>query len=150
MGVNNSSSVASNGITKEQFSAMIKDKDEATKKNAIDIFTEYSNKVTKDDTLDAEEQEQAKLELNKIGINLADSIKQIKDAVVSKFFQYVTQDKDFDGTLANNQKMELPAGCTKKDNGIEFGGKLYVMRGGEGDDPLRFECDDNKKTLRQA
>lgn len=150
MGVNNPSSVASNGITKEQFSAMIKDKDEATKKNAIDIFTEYSNKVTKDDTLDAEEQEQAKLELNKIGINLADSIKQIKDAVVSKFFQYVTQDKDFDGTLANNQKMELPAGCTKKDNGIEFGGKLYVMRGGEGDDPLRFECDDNKKTLRQA
>ena len=150
MGVNNPSSVASNGITKEQFSAMIKDKDEATKKNAIDIFTEYSNKVTKDETLDAEEQEQAKLELNKIGINLADSIKQIKDAVVSKFFQYVTQDKDFDGTLANNQKMELPAGCTKKDNGIEFGGKLYVMRGGEGDDPLRFECDDNKKTLRQA
>ena len=150
MGVNNPSSVASNGITKEQFSAMIKDKDEATKKNAIDIFTEYSNKVTKDDTLDAEEQEQAKLELNKIGINLADSIKQIKDTVVSKFFQYVTQDKDFDGTLANNQKMELPAGCTKNDNGIEFGGKLYVMRGGEGDDPLRFECDDNKKTLRQA
>ena len=150
MGVNNPSSVASNGITKEQFSAMIKDKDEATKKNAIDIFTEYSNKVTKDDTLDAEEQEQAKLELNKIGINLADSIKQIKDTVVSKFFQYVTQDKDFDGTLANNQEMELPAGCTKKDNGIEFGGKLYVMRGGEGDDPLRFECDDNHKTLRQA
>lgn len=150
MGVNNSSSVASNGITKEQFSAMIKDKDEATKKNAIDIFTEYSNKVTKDDTLDAEEQEQAKLELNKIGINLADSIKQIKDTVVSKFFQYVTQDKEFTGSLANGQEMELPAGCTKKDNGIEFGGKLYVMRGGEGDDPLRFECDDNKKTLRQA
>lgn len=157
MGVNNSSSVASNGITKEQFSAMIKDKDEATKKNAIDIFTEYSNKVTKDDTLDAEEQEQAKLELNKIGINLTESIEQIKNKIndagknmVSKFFQYVTQDKDFDGTLANNQKMELPAGCTKKDNGIEFGGKLYVMRGGEGDDPLRFECDDNKKTLRQA
>lgn len=150
MGVNNPSSVASNGITKEQFSAMIKDKDEATKKNAIDIFTEYSNKVTKDDTLDAEEQEQAKLELNKIGINLADSIKQIKDTVVSKFFQYVTQDKDFDGTLANNQEMELPAGCTKEDNGIEFGGKLYVMRGGEGDDPLRFECDENHKTLRQA
>lgn len=150
MGVNNSSSVASNGITKEQFSAMIKDKDEATKKNAIDIFTEYSNKVTKDDTLDAEEQEQAKLELNKIGINLADSIKQIKDTVVSKFFQYVTQDKEFTGSLANGQEMELPAGCTKKDNGIEFGGKLYVMRGGEGDDPLRFECDDNHKTLRQA
>lgn len=150
MGVNNPSSVASNGITKEQFSAMIKDKDEATKKNAIDIFTEYSNKVTKDDTLDAEEQEQAKLELNKIGINLADSIKQIKDTVVSKFFQYVTQDKDFDGTLANGQEMELPAGCTKKDNGIEFGGKLYVMRGGEGNDPLRFECDNNHKTLRQA
>lgn len=150
MGVNNPSSVASNGITKEQFSAMIKDKDEATKKNAIDIFTEYSNKVTKDDTLDAEEQEQAKLELNKIGINLADSIKQIKDTVVSKFFQYVTQDKEFTGSLANGQEMELPAGCTKKDNGIEFGGKLYVMRGGEGDDPLRFECDDNKKTLRQA
>lgn len=150
MGVNNPSSVASNGITKEQFSAMIKDKDEATKKNAIDIFTEYSNKVTKDDTLDAEEQEQAKLELNKIGINLADSIKQIKDTVVSKFFQYVTQDKDFDGTLANNQEMELPAGCTKKNNGIEFGGKLYVMRGGEGNDPLRFECDENHKTLRQA
>ena len=157
MGVNNPSSVASNGITKEQFSAMIKDKDEATKKNAIDIFTEYSNKVTKDDTLDAEEQEQAKLELNKIGINLTESIEQIKNKIkdagksmVSKFFQYVTQDKEFTGSLANGQEMELPAGCTKKDNGIEFGGKLYVMRGGEGDDPLRFECDDNKKTLRQA
>lgn len=157
MGVNNPSSVASNGITKEQFSAMIKDKDEATKKNAIDIFTEYSNKVTKDDTLDAEEQEQAKLELNKIGIDLTESIEQIKNKIkdagksmVSKFFQYVTQDKEFTGSLANGQEMELPAGCTKKDNGIEFGGKLYVMRGGEGDDPLRFECDDNKKTLRQA
>ena len=121
MGVNNTSSVASNGITKEQFSAMIKDKDEATKKNAIDIFTEYSNKVTKDDTLDAEEQEQAKLELNKIGINLADSIEQIKNKIndagknmVSKFFQYVTQDKEFTGTLANGQEMELPAGVAPK------------------------------------
>lgn len=70
--------------------------------------------------------------------------------MVSKFFQYVTQDKEFTGSLANGQEMELPAGCTKKDNGIEFGGKLYVMRGGEGDDPLRFECDENHKTLRQA
>lgn len=150
MGVDNSSSVASNGITREQFSAMIKDKDEATKKNAIDIFTKYSNKVTKDDTLDAEEQEQAKLELNKIGINLADSIKQIKDAVVSKFFQYVTQDNDFDGTLANGNKMELPAGCTQTNDGIIFNGKLYVMRGGEENDLLRFECDATKQTLRQA
>lgn len=153
MGVNNSSSVASNGITKEQFSAMIKDKDEATKKNAIDIFTEYSNKVTKDNTLDAEEQELAKTAFQKLGLELSTNTKKSEPTtknMISKFFQYVTQDKDFDGTLANNQKMELPAGCTKKDNGIEFGGKLYVMRGGEGDDPLRFECDDNKKTLRQA
>lgn len=70
--------------------------------------------------------------------------------MVSNFFQYITQDKEFTGSLANSQEMELPAGCTKKDNGIEFGGKLYVMRGGEGDDPLRFECDENHKTLRQA
>ncbi len=153
MGVNNSSSVASNGITKEQFSAMIKDKDETTKKNAIDIFTEYSNKVTKDNTLDAEEQELAKTAFQKLGLELSTNTKKSEPTtknMISKFFQYVTQDKDFDGTLANNQKMELPAGCTQKDNGIEFGGKLYVMRGGEGDDPLRFECDDNKKTLRQA
>lgn len=153
MGVNNSSSVASNGITKEQFSAMIKDKDEATKKNAIDIFTEYSNKVTKDNTLDAEEQELAKTAFQKLGLELSTNTKKSEPTtknMISKFFQYVTQDKEFTGSLANGQEMELPAGCTQTDNGIEFGGKLYVMRGGEGDDPLRFECDDNKKTLRQA
>lgn len=153
MGVNNSSSVASNGITKEQFSAMIKDKDEATKKNAIDIFTEYSNKVTKDNTLDAEEQELAKTAFQKLGLELSTNTKKSEPTtknMISKFFQYVTQDKEFTGSLANGQEMELPADCTKKDNGIEFGGKLYVMRGGEGDDPLRFECDENHKTLRQA
>ena len=76
MGVNNSSSVASNGITKEQFSAMIKDKDEATKKNAIDIFTEYSNKVTKDNKLDAEEQELAKTAFQKLGLELSTNTKK--------------------------------------------------------------------------
>lgn len=157
MGVNNSSSVASNGITKEQFLSTLENKDEKVKKKAIEIFNYCAKSNKDDDILDETEQKLAQNDLNKIGINLADSIEQIKNKIndagkniVSKFFQYVTQDKDFDGTLANNQKMELPAGCTKKDNGIEFGGKLYVMRGGEGDDPLRFECDDNKKTLRQA
>lgn len=157
MGVNNPSSVASNGITKEQFLSTLENKDEKVKKKAIEIFNYCAKSNKDDDILDETEQKLAQNDLNKIGINLADSIEQIKNKIndagkniVSKFFQYVTQDKDFDGTLANNQKMELPAGCTKKDNGIEFGGKLYVMRGGEGDDPLRFECDDNKKTLRQA
>ncbi len=157
MGINNTSSVASNGITKEQFLSTLENKDEKVKKKAIEIFN-YRAKSNKDyDILDETEQKLAQNDLNKIGINLADSIEQIKNKIndagknmVSKFFQYVTQDKEFTGSLANGQEMELPAGCTKKDNGIEFGGKLYVMRGGEGDDPLRFECDENHKTLRQA
>lgn len=157
MGVNNPSSVASNGITKEQFLSTLENKDEKVKKKAIEIFNYCAKSNKDDDILDETEQKLAQNDLNKIGINLADSIEQIKNKIndagkniVSKFFQYVTQDKEFTGSLANGQEMELPAGCTKKDNGIEFGGKLYVMRGGEGDDPLRFECDDNKKTLRQA
>lgn len=157
MGINNTSSVASNGITKEQFLSTLENKDGKVKKKAIEIFN-YRAKSNKDyDILDETEQKLAQNDLNKIGINLADSIEQIKNKIndagknmVSKFFQYVTQDKEFTGSLANGQEMELPAGCTKKDNGIEFGGKLYVMRGGEGDDPLRFECDENHKTLRQA
>lgn len=157
MGVNNPSSVASNGITKEQFLSTLENKDEKVKKKAIEIFNYCAKSNKDDDILDETEQKLAQNDLNKIGINLADSIEQIKNKIndagkniVSKFFQYVTQDKEFTGSLANGQEMELPAGCTKKDNGIEFGGKLYVMRGGEGDDPLRFECDENHKTLRQA
>lgn len=157
MGVNNSSSVASNGITKEQFLSTLENKDEKVKKKAIEIFNYCAKSNKDDDILDETEQKLAQNDLNKIGINLADSIEQIKNKIndagkniVSKFFQYVTQDKEFTGSLANGQEMKLPEGCTKKDNGIEFGGKLYVMRGGEGDDPLRFECDENHKTLRQA
>lgn len=146
--------ITSGSITREQFLNIIKNKDKAVQKKALDIFTEYSNKISENDsTLDAKEQELAKTAFQELGLELSTNTKKSEPTtknMISKFFQYVTQDKDFDGTLANNQKMELPAGCTKKDNGIEFGGKLYVMRGGEGDDPLRFECDDNKKTLRQA
>lgn len=156
MGIN-PSSIASNGITKEQFLSTLENKDEKVKKKAIEIFNYYAKSNKDEDILDETEQKSAQNDLNKIGINLADSIEQIKNKIndagknmVSKFFQYVTQDKEFTGSLANSQEMELPAGCTKKDNGIEFGGKLYVMRGGEGDDPLRFECDENHKTLRQA
>ena len=144
-------------LQKEQFLSTLENKDEKVKKKAIEIFN-YCAKSNKDyDILNETEQKLAQNDLNKIGINLADSIEQIKNKIndagknmVSKFFQYITQDKEFTGTLANGQEMELPAGCTKKDNGIEFGGKLYVMRGGEGDDPLRFECDENNKILRQA
>lgn len=157
MGVNNPSSVASNGITKEQFLSTLENKDEKVKKKAIEIFNYCAKSNKDDDILDETEQKLAQNDLSKIGIDLTESIEQIKNKIkdagksmVSKFFQYVTQDKEFTGSLANGQEMELPAGCTKNDNGIEFGGKLYVMRGGEGDDPLRFECDDNKKTLRQA
>ena len=157
MGVNNPSSVASNGITKEQFLSTLENKDEKVKKKAIEIFNYCAKSHKDDDILDETEQKLAKNDLAQIGIDLTESIEQIKNKIkdagknmVSKFFQYVTQDKEFTGTLANGQEMELPAGCTKKDNGIEFGGKLYVMRGGEGDDPLRFECDNNHKTLRQA
>ena len=154
MGVNNSSSVASNGITKEQFLSTLENKDKKVKTKAIEIFTEYSNKISKnDDTLDAEEQELANTAFKELGLELSTNAKKSEPTtknMVSNFFQYVTQDKEFTGSLANGQEMELPAGCTKKDNGIEFGGKLYVMRGGEGDDPLRFECDDTKKTLRKA
>lgn len=157
MGVDNSSSVASNGITKEQFLSTLENKDEKVKKKAIEIFNYCAKSNKDDDILDETEQKLAQNDLSKIGIDLTESIEQIKNKIkdagksmVSKFFQYVTQDKEFTGSLANGQEMELPAGCTKKDNGIEFGGKLYVMRGGEGDDPLRFECDDTKKTLRQA
>ena len=154
MGVNNSGSVASNGITKEQFLSTLENKDKKVKTKAIEIFTEYSNKISKnDDTLDAEEQELANTAFKELGLELSTNAKKSEPTtknMVSNFFQYVTQDKEFTGSLANGQEMELPAGCTKKDNGIEFGGKLYVMRGGEGDDPLRFECDDTKKTLRKA
>ena len=157
MGVNNPSSVASNGITKEQFLSTLENKDEKVKKKAIEIFNYCAKSNKDDDILDETEQKLAQNDLSKIGIDLTESIEQIKNKIkdagknmVSKFFQYVTQDKEFTGSLANGQEMELPAGCTQTDNGIEFGGKLYVMRGGEGDDPLRFECDDNKKTLRQA
>lgn len=146
--------ITSGGITQEQFLNMIKNKDETVRKKALDIFTEYSNKISKnDDTLDTKEQEMAKTAFQELGLELSTNAKKSEPTtknMVSKFFQYVTQDKEFTGSLANGQKMELPAGCTKKDNGIEFGGKLYVMRGGEGDDPLRFECDENHKTLRQA
>ena len=38
MGVNNPSSVASNGITKEQFLSTLENKDEKVKKKAIEIF----------------------------------------------------------------------------------------------------------------
>ncbi len=146
--------IQSGGITRDQFLKKIKNKDETTQKNALDIFTEYSNKISKnDDTLDAEEQEMAKTAFQELGLELSTNAKKSEPTtknMVSNFFQYITQDKEFTGSLANGQEMELPAGCTKKDNGIEFGGKLYVMRGGEGDDPLRFECDENNKTLRQA
>lgn len=146
--------IQSNGITKEQFLNKIKNKDEAFQKKALDIFTEYSNKISKnDDTLDAKEQELAKTAFQALGLELSTNTKKSEPTtknMVSNFFQYITQDKEFTGTLVNEQKMELPAGCTQTDKGIEFGGKLYVMRGGEGDDPLRFECDDTQKTLRQA
>lgn len=146
--------IQSGGITRDQFLKKIKNKDETTQKNALDIFTEYSNKISKnDDTLDAKEQEMAKTAFQELGLELSTNAKKSEPTtknMVSNFFQYITQDKEFTGTLANGQKMELPAGCTQKDKGIEFGGKLYVMRGGEGDDPLRFECDENNKTLRQA
>lgn len=146
--------IQSGGITREQFLNKIKNKDEAFQNEALDIFTEYSNKISKnDDTLDAKEQELAKTAFQELGLELSTNTKKSEPTtknMVSNFFQYITQDKEFTGSLANGQEMELPAGCTKKDNGIEFGGKLYVMRGGEGDDPLRFECDDTQKTLRQA
>ena len=146
--------ITSGGITQEQFLNIIKNKDETVRKKALDIFTEYSNKVSENDnTLDAKEQELANTAFKELGLELSTNAKKSEPTtknMVSNFFQYITQDKEFTGSLANGQKMELPAGCTKKDNGIEFGGKLYVMRGGEGDDPLRFECDDTKKTLREA
>lgn len=157
MGVNNPSSVASNGITKEQFLSTLENKDKKIKNKAIEIFN-YCAKSNKDDgILDETEQKLAQKDLSEIGINLTESIEQIKNKIndagknmVSKFFQYVTQDNDFDGTLANGNKMELPAGCTQTNDGIIFNGKLYVMRGGEENDLLRFECDATKQTLRQA
>ena len=146
--------ITSGGITKKQFLNMIKNQDETFRNEALDIFTEYSNKISKnDDTLDAKEQEMAKTAFQELGLELSTNAKKSEPTtnnIVPNFFQYVTQDKEFTGSLANGQEMELPAGCTQTDKGIEFGGKLYVMRGGEGDDPLRFECDDTKKTLRQA
>ena len=146
--------ITSGGITKKQFLNIIKNKDEAVQKKALDIFTEYSNKISENDnTLDAKEQELAKTAFQGLGLELSTNTKKSEPTtknMVSNFFQYITQDKEFTGSLANGQEMELPTGCTKKDNGIEFGGNLYVMRGGEGNDPLRFECDDNHKTLRQA
>ena len=74
------------------------------------------------------------------------------DVIKQGFFRYITQDKDFNGTLNNGTALDLPAGCTLENGGIRFNGNLYVMRGtlGNNDDPLRFECDATQQTLRQA
>jgi len=82
--------------------------------------------------------------------------KPTQDEATAAFFQYITGQSDFDGTLINDNhtKLNLPAGCEYDDatGGIKYDGKVYVMRGtsDSSDDPLRFECDENKKTLQQA
>lgn len=78
--------------------------------------------------------------------------------ITTSFFQYISGDKNFTGKLKNNQSMNLPAGCElAKDEkgtiiGIKYNNKTFTMRGKEGDtqDPLRFECDETKQTLKQA
>lgn len=146
--------ISNNGISREEFLSSIKTKDTEFKKRAIQIFDNYSQKSIKDDILDETEQDMAKKAFQELGLNLSKNEKpQAKgEDITSRFFQYVTQDKDFTGKLVNNQTMKLPAGCTQKDNGIEYDGNLYIMRGEaeNSDDPLRFECDETKTTLRQA
>lgn len=152
MGYDNN--ISNNGITRDEFLSSIKTKDTEYQQKAIQIFDDYSQKNVKDNILDETEQDMAKQAFQELGLNLSKKEKpQAKgEDITSGFFQYVTQDKDFTGKLVNNQTMKLPAGCTQKDNGIEYDGKLYIMRGGaeNSDDPLRFECDETKTTLRQA
>ena len=59
MGVNNPSSVASNGITKEQFLSTLENKDEKVKKKAIEIFNYCAKSNKDDDILDETEQKLA-------------------------------------------------------------------------------------------
>ena len=152
MGYDNN--ISNNGISRDEFLSSIKTKDKEYRKKAIQIFDTYSQKSIKDNILDETEQDMAKQAFQELGLNLSKNEKpQAKgEDITSSFFQYVTQDKDFTGKLVNNQTMKLPAGCTQKDNGIEYDGNLYIMRGEaeNSDDPLRFECDETKTTLRQA
>lgn len=69
--------ITSGGITQEQFLNMIKNKDETVRKKALDIFTEYSNKISKnDDTLDTKEQEMAKTAFQELGLELSTNAKK--------------------------------------------------------------------------
>lgn len=148
----NDYNISTNGITREQFLSSLANKDETYKEQAIKIFDLYSKKNIDDNILDETEQEMAQNAFSELGLDLTNKQKYKAEDITSGFFQYVTQDKNFTGKLINNQTMNIPADCTQKDNGIEYNGKLYIMRGSTEDssNPLRFECDETKTTLRQA
>ncbi len=78
--------------------------------------------------------------------------KPTKEDIQSGFFQYITQDNSFTGKLKNGSNIDLPAGCKVVEDGIEYNGKIYKMRGdnSSNENPLRFECDETKETLQQA
>ena len=58
--------ITSGGITQEQFLNMIKNKDETVRKKALDIFTEYSNKISKNQRKRGMEKWQLRLHLQEI------------------------------------------------------------------------------------
>lgn len=69
--------ITSGSITREQFLNIIKNKDKAVQKKALDIFTEYSNKISENDsTLDAKEQELAKTAFQELGLELSTNTKK--------------------------------------------------------------------------
>ena len=97
MGYDNN--ISNNGISREEFLSSIKTKDTEYQKRAIQIFDDYSQKSIKDNILDETEQDMAKKAFQELGLNLSKNEKpQAKgEDITSRFFQYVTQDKDFTG-----------------------------------------------------
>lgn len=84
--------------------------------------------------------------------NTKPKTKPTKEDIKSGFFQYITQDNNFTGKLKNGSNIDLPTGCKLVEDGIEYNGKIYKMRGdnSSSENPLRFECDETKETLQQA
>ena len=84
--------------------------------------------------------------------NTKPKTKPTKEDIKSGFFQYITQDNNFTGKLKNGSNIDLPTGCKLVEDGIEYNGKIYKMRGDNSsrENPLRFECDETKETLQQA
>ena len=125
------------------------------KENQTEIYEgEEDNPYDIDDEVDRTEADglpPAPPEIKK-SPNTKPKTKPTKEDIKSGFFQYITQDNAFTGKLKNGTTIDLPDGCKIVEDGIEYNGKIYKMRGdhSSSENPLRFECDETKETLQQA